>query len=75
MLRIRTALALAILACGDGPVAPPQPGTRVLFIGSSLTCTNDLADMVRVMAESAGTPLVTAMAAEAGMSFEDHWTH
>lgn len=74
MLRLRTALGFAILACSDGPVAPQQLGTRVLFIGNSLTYTNDLPHMVQVLAESAGTPLVTAMAAEAGMSLEDHWT-
>ena len=75
MLRTLVALALASIACTDDPVGPgARLGTRILFIGNSLTYTNDLPDMVRVLAESAGTPLVTAMAAEAGMSLEDHWT-
>ena len=75
MLRLLAALALATLACTDDPpVAPGGVGTRVLFIGNSLTYTNDLPAMVRVMGESAGTPLVTGMVAEAGMSLEDHWS-
>ena len=75
MLRLIAAFALASIACSDDIVGPSrQLGTRVLFIGNSLTYTNDLPAMVQVMAESAGTPLVTAMAAEAGMSLEDHWT-
>ena len=76
MLRLLAAFALATLACSDEPPVAPQGqlGTRVLFIGNSLTYTNDLPDMVRVMADSAGTPLVTGMAAGGGMSLEDHWT-
>jgi hypothetical protein len=76
MLRTLAALALATLACTQDPPTGPtgELGSRVLFIGNSLTYTNDLPAMVRVMAESAGTPLVTGMVAEAGMSLEDHWS-
>ena len=75
MLRALCTLALATLACAhDPPLAPSALGTRVLFIGNSLTYTNDLPAMVRVLAESAGTPLVTAMVAEPGMSLQDHWS-
>jgi hypothetical protein len=76
MFRLLAFFALATLACTDDPPsAPAGPlGGRVLFIGNSLTYYNDLPAMVRVMADSAGTPLVTGMVAGGGMSLEDHWT-
>ena len=74
MLRLLAALALSSLACTHDPQAPDGEGRRVLFIGNSLTYTNDLPAMVRVLAESAGTPLVTGMVALPGLSLEDHWT-
>ena len=76
MIRLLVVLAfapLAAFACTHDPQAPAAPGTRVLFIGNSLTYTNDLPEMVRVLAESAGTPLVTGMIAVGGRSLEDHW--
>jgi hypothetical protein len=73
MLRLLAVLAFASLACTHDPQAPAAHGTRVLFIGNSLTYTNDLPEMVRVLAESAGTPLVTGMIAVGGRSLEDHW--
>ena len=74
MLRHFALLALATIACGDDPGGPVDDGRpRVLFIGNSLTHTNDLPAMVRVLAESAGTPLVTGMIAPGGVSLEDHW--
>ena len=75
MLRSLVTLALLTLACTHDPTAPTdQLGRRVLFIGNSLTYTNDLPTMVRVLSESAGTPLVTGMVALPGASLEDHWT-
>ena len=74
MIRILAALAFASIACAhDPPPAPRALGTRILFIGNSLTEANDLPGMVRVIAESAGTPLVTGMVVLSGASLEDHW--
>ncbi len=63
------------LACG-GSSAPtfPDGATRVLFIGNSLTYTNDLPALVRALARSAGnTQLEVATIAEPDFALEDHW--
>lgn len=69
------AAAGAALACG-GSSAPtfPDGTTRVLFIGNSLTYTNDLPGLVRSLARLAGnTQLEVAMIAEPDFALEDHW--
>jgi hypothetical protein len=72
---------VALASCGSSsrspsgaePVARPQGG-GILFIGNSLTTTNDLPAMVeRLARESGGPPLVTRTVAEGGFSLEDHW--
>ena len=58
---------------GPSPAVPPQGG-GILFIGNSLTTTNDLPAMIEQLArESGGTPIVTRTVAEGGFSLEDHW--
>jgi hypothetical protein len=75
---------LAAMACSSGTPGPSGPGDPdppsaalagdVLFIGNSLTETNDLPAMVQVLAESAGTPgLRTAAIVAGGAALEDHW--
>lgn len=51
---------------------PTGSGQKVLFIGNSLTYTNDLPAIVRALAESAGEPLAVAMVAFPDYSLEDH---
>jgi hypothetical protein len=47
---------------------------RVLFIGNSLTYTNDLPALVEALAEAAGEPRPNCKAiAAGGYSLEDHW--
>ena len=75
---------LAAVACSSGapapsgPVDPDPPSATlagdVLFIGNSLTESNDLPGMVQALAESAGTPgLRTAAIVGGGAALEDHW--
>jgi hypothetical protein len=79
--RLRLALVLSLgfaaAALAQQPaeedVAAPL---HVLFIGNSLTYTNDLPAMFRALAEAAGKsrPFVRAVAAP-GFSLEDQWNH
>jgi len=72
-----------LIACGLGPVAAdsqidvpaPTPGAvNVLFIGNSLTYTNDLPGIVQALADSLGTgPIRTGMVALPDYSLGDHW--
>jgi hypothetical protein len=44
-----------------------------LFIGNSLTTTNNLPAMVELLARESGSPIATRTIAEGGFSLEDHW--
>jgi hypothetical protein len=74
-------LGLGILAVGYGCLRNPVEvdGTvgdaelRVLFIGNSLTYTNNLPAMVQTIAEAAGHTLAFGTAAAPNVSLEDHW--
>jgi hypothetical protein len=74
-------LALALASCGSSPTAPSvdapraesSAGTRVLFIGNSLTTTNDLPALVEFVLRESGTSITTRTIAEGGFSLEDHW--
>jgi hypothetical protein len=82
---IRALPAILAFACSagtpPGPLGPgdPDPPSAplegdVLFIGNSLTESNDLPGIVKVLAESAGTPgLRTAAILAGGAALEDHW--
>ena len=64
----------ALPAAAEPPAAPgaPTPG-GILFIGNSLTTTNDLPAMIEQLARQGGAPIVTRTVAEGGFSLEDHW--
>lgn len=74
--RLRPALALLLvaIACGGG-VEPDPPGTRrLLFLGNSLTYTNDLPAMVEALAAAAELPrLRTAAVTRPGANLQDLW--
>lgn len=75
MRSLPLALTLALVAgtCQSPPGASPA-SVRILFIGNSLTGSNDLPGMVRALARSgASEPLVEAVVI-GGTSLEDHWT-
>lgn len=75
--------AAALLACGStvgGPAAPPvdrvdpeDADVTVLFLGNSLTYTNDLPAMTAAVARAAGLELAYATIAAPNASLEDHW--
>lgn len=58
---------------GNGGVQLPDNGLRVLFVGNSLTTTNDLPGMVQTIAEAAGHELSQADISAPNFSLEDHY--
>ena len=75
-LPARTLLVAAILAClagaGLGRAQPGEP-LRVLFVGNSLTATNDLPAQFAALAKAGGHRVETDAVVEDGFSLEDHW--
>jgi hypothetical protein len=76
-LRYCYALLSALLGCSPEPVLPeeqllPPAPFRVLFVGNSLTYTNDLPHTVAAIAQSAGDEMAVAMAAGANLALIDH---
>jgi lysophospholipase L1-like esterase len=78
-----TAISIWGLACvvvatigttlrGDDPTTAPAR-LRVLFIGNSLTASNDLPAMVQAMARLRGVELRYEACTPGGASLEDHW--
>jgi hypothetical protein len=73
---IMAAGALLVGCLHGAPTTPdfPNGSTRVLFIGNSLTYTNDLPAMVEALARLAGdTHLQVASVAFPDFALEDHW--
>jgi hypothetical protein len=70
-----TALTLATApSCGS----PSEPGfddadVRILFVGNSLTYTNDLPAMVATIADVAGIDVSTVTEAAPDFSLQEHW--
>lgn len=77
-LTARFVLLLVVSSCAitcsnsTGP-ATTSGAQRVLFIGNSLTYTNDLPAMVQALATASGISIVTDEATEGGFALEDHW--
>ena len=70
-------LAALLAGClGDGPSGPDlgDAETRILFVGNSLTRTNDLPSLVRSLGEAAGLSISVASILEPNYSLEDHWS-
>jgi len=63
------------LACDEG-ISSPIRGDgelRVLYIGNSLTYTNDVPGLVATIAEAGGRSVAYGSIAEPNFSLEDHW--
>jgi hypothetical protein len=74
------AALVTALGCREGSPAPtaplPDDGTRVLFIGNSLTSTNNLPDMLeRLAVLGGGAEIVTMNVSFGGFALEDHWNN
>jgi hypothetical protein len=75
-LRLAHLAFIAITACGgDSPQGPLDPAaTNILFVGNSLTSTNDLPGMVAALIDSAGLgPAMVRSRAYPDFGLEDHW--
>jgi hypothetical protein len=74
-LRVAAAVMAAVALCADafGGHAQRAPPPRVLFIGNSLTASNNLPQLVEAMSEAVGSPLHCESIAFGGFSLEDHW--
>jgi hypothetical protein len=67
-------LIICFACAGSFNEREPDGGLRVLFIGNSLTYTNDLPSIVEAMAEAAGQKrFAHKSVAFANYSLEDHW--
>lgn len=62
-------------ACNDDPAAPrlPEGDLRVLFVGNSLTYTNDLPGMVATLARAEGVDFQYTVRASPNFALGDHW--
>ena len=67
---------LAVTGCSGAPVEPPRTATpatyRVLFIGNSLTYSNDLPGTVAGLARSANVTIHVASVARPNLALIDH---
>lgn len=68
-------LPLLLGSCRDpaGPGHIDDAEVRALFLGNSLTYTNDLPRLVRTIAEAAGHSFAYEVRADPGLSLEEHW--
>jgi hypothetical protein len=73
MNRLLGVLAAAMALAAGADASPPQ-ALRVLFVGNSLTATNDLPAQVAALAEATGRKLEYRTVAFGGYNLEDHWT-
>lgn len=76
MLRIPLAACAAACLLGAVSLAEASPGAtplRVLFVGNSLTASNDLPGEVARLARATGKQIETGIVAYDGYALEDHW--
>jgi hypothetical protein len=71
--RFAIVAALLALAGASGATADPPQGLRVLFLGNSLTASNDLPAEVGRLAAAAGLRIEYRAVVYAGFNLEDHW--
>lgn len=64
---------LTVLAACGSPAGPEPADGAVLFIGNSLTATNDLPGLVTHLSRAIGAEIPTTAVIGAGVSLQDHW--
>lgn len=62
-----------IMCCALCAQQPDKAPVRILFVGNSLTYTNNLPRLVRQVASQNGISVQTEMLAYANYALEDHW--
>ena len=72
-IAVSLGLAAALLGCASSAGAVDAPPLRVLFVGNSLTATNDLPGRVAGLAAATGRRLEYEAITFGGFSLEDHW--
>jgi hypothetical protein len=74
MKRLAAALVVLLAFAAAGGAGAQQRQLRVLFVGNSLTATNDLPGTVAAIARGVGhTTIDVQMLAPGGYALEDHW--
>lgn len=68
-------VALAVLLLGCSSASADGKHLRVLFIGNSLTATNDLPAVVSAIAKARHVTIETRTFAPGGYALEDHWAN
>jgi len=66
-------VATAVPACGSDS-AGQDAALRVLFVGNSLTYSNDLPGMLERMGLADGRPIEAVSVSRGGIALEDHWS-
>lgn len=66
-------LVLCFNAGGQTDLVKTRKITQILFVGNSLTYTNDLPGLVAVIAKKNGVKVSTEMIAYPNYAIEDHW--
>jgi hypothetical protein len=67
-------LSVATLGCSSGPTRPEPADFAVLFVGNSLTYTNDLPNMLRELFSLGGAgEIVIGDETSGGFGLQDHW--
>jgi hypothetical protein len=76
---IETTLVIAFAAfagsCESDPGGPDDPRINVLFIGNSLTYTNDLPVMVEALAKASGESFAVESFTGGNFALIDHWNN
>jgi hypothetical protein len=73
--RVLGALVVAAFLVGAASSAAAPENLRVLFVGNSLTATNDLPAHVAALAAATGRKLEYRTVAFGGYNLEDHWNN